>query len=130
MGAKPSGVREASTATFQSRLGSDGETARQVLPSSLRRSPAPSVAAYTVVGAARGLLGVLWVAFHVLGMRSVDLVWPGLTRATTTALLVFCVMPPGIPAPVIVALSLLAILVEGGMRQSALPLALGGVLLV
>jgi hypothetical protein len=75
-----------------------------------------------------GGLAALWVGFHRLGMRSLGSLSPGWTRGATTALMLFVVLPPGLPAGLVAGLVLLAVVVEGSLRHTVTPLAVGGVL--
>ena len=72
-------------------------------------------------------LGALWTGFHRLGIRTVDDYWPGVRRGLAGALLLFVLLPPGLPLGLVGALTAATILVEGRLRQAAMPLALGGV---
>jgi hypothetical protein len=89
--------------------------------------------ALEALGAALGggllVLVALYLGFHQLGIRVVDRVWPGVSRALATALIVGCVCPPGLPLPLVAALGSAAVLIEGVQRRLVVPLALGGVLL-
>jgi hypothetical protein len=73
------------------------------------------------------LLALLWAGFHRLGMRPFGSYWPGLYQGLVTAMLVFCVMPPGIPPVLAALLAALAVAIEGVERRALVPLAASGV---
>ena len=75
-------------------------------------------------------LGALNVGFHRIGIRPLGGYWPGFFRGMATALLVFCVCPPGLPLAMVAGLGALAVVIEGVERRLLLPIALTGVLLV
>ncbi|MHB8509057.1 MAG: RnfABCDGE type electron transport complex subunit D [Candidatus Dormibacteria bacterium] len=74
------------------------------------------------------LLATLWACFHRLGWRPAGDLWPGTARGLTTALLVMCVSPPGLPWMLAVVMTAVAILLEGRLRRLSVPLALSGVM--
>ena len=73
------------------------------------------------------VLLALWVGFHGLGVRQVGSYMPSTARGLAVALLVFCLMPPGIPLLLAALLAALAITVEAVERKAPEPLALSGV---
>jgi hypothetical protein len=92
-----------------------------------RAAALPSLAV-ALAAAAAGLVAVN-LLFHRVGIRAAGKLWPGVARGTATALLFFCLLPPGVPLPVVFALSLAATLIEGRVRQLSVPLAVNGALL-
>jgi hypothetical protein len=73
------------------------------------------------------VLALLWAGFHRLGIRPMGSYWPGVYQGMAAALLVFCLMPPGIPPPLAFLLAALAVAVEGVERRALVPLAASGV---
>jgi hypothetical protein len=73
------------------------------------------------------LLGMLWAGFHRLGVRPMGGYWPGAARGMAAALLLFCLLPPGMPWLLAGLLAALAVAVEGVERKALVPLALSGV---
>lgn len=53
--------------------------------------------------------------------------WPGVYHGMAAALLVFCLMPPGIPFLLAALLAALAVAIEGVERRALVPLAASGV---
>jgi hypothetical protein len=90
-----------------------------------RQRALPVLAACAAAGAL--LLGLLWAGFHRLGLRPLGKFWPGSTQGLATAVLVFCLMPPGIPLPLAALLAALAVAVEAAEKRALVPLAASGV---
>jgi hypothetical protein len=74
------------------------------------------------------VLGALYVGYHLIGLRQAGRLWPGFSRGLATGLLFFCLCPPGLPLPLVVALAALAVLVEGWLLGLMVPLAISGVM--
>lgn len=91
------------------------------------RELALQAVAAALVGGLVVLTG-LYIGFHRVGLRPVGHVWPGMSRGLSTALLVACLCPPGLPLPLVAVLGAVAVAVEGVERRLLVPLALGGVL--
>ena len=85
----------------------------------------PVLVACLVGGAV--ILAVLWAGFHRLGVRQVGSYMLSPARGMATALLVFCLMPPGIPLVLAALLAALAVGIEAVERKALVPLALSGV---
>jgi len=85
----------------------------------------PELAASVAGGAL--LMGAIWGGFHRLGIRALGGYWPGAARGLSAALLLFCLLPPGLPWGLAVLLSALAVAVEGVEKKALVPLALSGV---
>ena len=85
----------------------------------------PELAASVAGGAV--LLGALWAGFHRLGIRPLGGYWPGAARGMSAALLLFCLLPPGLPWGLAFLLAALAVAVEGVEKKALVPLALSGV---
>gem|GEM_PF-2496294 len=79
-----------------------------------------------VVGGAAILLA-LWAGFHRLGARQLGAYMPGTASGLTVAILVFCLMPPGIPLVLAGLLAALAVTVEAVEHRAPARLALSGV---
>ncbi|MFN2463133.1 MAG: hypothetical protein ABR573_04420 [Candidatus Dormibacteria bacterium] len=73
------------------------------------------------------VLAVLWAGFHRLGLRPLGGYWPGVARGVSVALLLFCLLPPGLPWVLAGLLGALAVAVEGVQRKALVPLAFSGV---
>ncbi|MDQ6746717.1 MAG: hypothetical protein M3010_01225, partial [Candidatus Dormibacteraeota bacterium] len=91
-----------------------------------RQRAVPLLVACVVGGGV--VLAVLWVGFHRLGARPLGPYWPGLYAGIAAALLVFCLMPPGIPWALAALLAALAVGVEAVERRATVPLAFSGVI--
>ena len=91
-----------------------------------RQEATPGLAA-SIVGALLILL-LLYVGYHRIGLRPTGRLWPGFSRGVATALLLFCLCPPGLPPVLVLALAALAVLIDGAVRGLAVPLAIGGVM--
>ena len=92
------------------------------------RMAAAQTLAASVAGALLVLL-VLYVGLHRVGLRLFSRIWPGPSEALSTALLVACLCPPGLPPALVAGLGAAAVLAEGLQRRVLPPLALSGVLL-
>src|SRR5258708_26974761 len=88
-----------------------------------RREALPELAA-SIVGALAIVLG-LYLGSHRIGLRPTGGLWPGFSRGLATALLLFCLCPPGLPPTLMLVLAALAVLLDGALRRLVLPLALG-----
>ncbi|GAC1330417.1 MAG: hypothetical protein NVSMB17_07740 [Candidatus Dormibacteria bacterium] len=75
------------------------------------------------------VLGGLWAGFHRLGLRVLGGYWPGAVRGAGVTLLVFCLLPPGLPWLLALLLGALAVAVEAVEKRALVPLALSGVML-
>ena len=91
-----------------------------------RQEATPGLAA-ALVGAL-AVEAALYLGYHRIGLRPTGRIWPGFTRGLATALLLFCLCPPGLPPLLILVLAALAVLVEGALRGLVVPLAIGGVM--
>jgi hypothetical protein len=76
------------------------------------------------------LLGAMYVGFHNVGIRGIRRVWPGAVRALSTALILACLCPPGLPPALVAGLVAIAIVIDGVQKGLLVPLALSGVLIV
>jgi len=74
------------------------------------------------------VLAGLWAGFHRLGLRALGGYRPGVVRGAGVTLLVFCVLPPGLPWLLALLLGALAVAVEAVQRRTLVPLALSGVM--
>lgn len=90
-----------------------------------RLNAVPVLGACAVGGGS--VLLALWAGFHRLGVRQVGSYLPGTARGMAVAVLVFCLMPPGIPLLLAALLAALAVAVEAVERKALVPLALSGV---
>ena len=79
-----------------------------------------------VVGGALILLA-LWAGFHLLGARQLGSYMPGPARGLAAAILVFCLMPPGVPLLLAALLAALAVTFEAVEHRAPARLALSGV---
>ncbi|HXA42194.1 MAG TPA: RnfABCDGE type electron transport complex subunit D [Candidatus Solibacter sp.] len=91
-----------------------------------RQQALPELVA-AVVGALAIVLG-LYLGYHRIGLRPTGRLWPGFSRGLATALLLFCLCPPGLPPSLMLVLAALAVLVDGALRGLVVPLAIGGVM--
>jgi hypothetical protein len=90
-----------------------------------RQRALPVVAASLAGGGV--VLVALWAGFHRLGARPLGSYWPGISQGLAVALLVFCLMPPGVPWGLVALLAALAVGVEAVERRALVPLAFSGV---
>lgn len=91
-----------------------------------RQRALPVLVACTAAGAL--VLVLLWAGFRRLGLRPLGSFWPGTYQGLATAVLVFCLMPPGIPLLLAAVLGALAVSIEAVERRALVPLAAGGVM--
>src|SRR5258708_28067344 len=91
-----------------------------------RQEALPELAA-SIVGALAIVLG-LYLGYHRIGLRPTGRLWPGFSRGLATALLLFCLCPPGLPPTLMVVLAAPAVLVDGALRGLVVPLAVSGVM--
>ncbi|MFN2466095.1 MAG: hypothetical protein ABR598_07510 [Candidatus Dormibacteria bacterium] len=90
-----------------------------------RQRSLPLLAGCVVGGGA--LLLVLWAGFHRLGLRPLGPYWPGVYHGLAVTLLVFCLMPPGLPWGLAALLAALAVALEAVERRALVPLLFSGV---
>src|SRR5258708_34880730 len=86
-----------------------------------RQQAVPELVA-TIVGALAIVLG-LYLGYHRIGLRPTGRLWPGFSRGLATALLLFCLCPPGLPPTLMLVLPALAVLVVGAPPRLAVPRA-------
>lgn len=93
-----------------------------------RQDAVPGLAAAAL--GAGAMLAVVYVGYHVIGIRRVGLVWPGFGRGLAVGLLLFCLCPPGLPPGLLFGLAAVAVLLEGAITGLSVPVALSGLLIV